>query len=241
MIDNITEKQLLCVKGKKFMGEYYKWVNPDKKEYICPACFDYGSKHGETMHKDSTPLLALHTLLSNEWKDCHIIWLGDEVDKPLDTNNYVLKLLDKHSIDFGYPHDVFDTICESYKNVSALFKEAEEDSKNEIDAYIYDIKNGIDAVNEYDIDINNPYDGLFLKTGRRYKYVINHTKKVYYSLEETDIVWNDGKKTTEVDPLPELLGFGRMLDLGDWVGDVIGVSDDKPDGYKLIDKIMLDI
>lgn len=26
------------------MGEYYNWVNVDKKEYICPADFDYGNK-----------------------------------------------------------------------------------------------------------------------------------------------------------------------------------------------------
>ena len=25
------------------MGEYYQWVNVDKKEYICPEDFDYGS------------------------------------------------------------------------------------------------------------------------------------------------------------------------------------------------------
>lgn len=33
------------------MGEYYRWVNVDKKEYICPEDFDYGSKFGASMHK----------------------------------------------------------------------------------------------------------------------------------------------------------------------------------------------
>ncbi len=38
------------------MGEYYNWVNVDKKEYICPADFDYGNKFHESMHKDSMEL-----------------------------------------------------------------------------------------------------------------------------------------------------------------------------------------
>lgn len=222
------------------MGEYYSWVNPDRKEYITPSDFDYGNKRGESMHRDSLPLIALHTLLRDEWKNCHIIWLGDEADIPEDSKNYVFKTLDKHSIDFGYPHDVFDTICESYKNVSGLFKEAENKVRNEIKYYIEDVKSGIqETFNEYGIDINNPYNGLFLKTCRRYKYIINHSKKTYYSLEETNIVWKDGCRTLEVDPLPELLGYGRMLDCGEWVGDIIGVDDQVPKDYTLIDKIVL--
>lgn len=40
------------------MGEYYNWINVDKKEYICPGDFDYGNKFHESMHKDSIPLHA---------------------------------------------------------------------------------------------------------------------------------------------------------------------------------------
>lgn len=50
------------------MGEYYKWVNIDKKEYISPRDFDYGNKFWESMNKDSAPLHALHVLLANEWR-----------------------------------------------------------------------------------------------------------------------------------------------------------------------------
>lgn len=37
------------------MGEYYNWVNVDKKEYISPSDFGYGSKFHESLHKDSVP------------------------------------------------------------------------------------------------------------------------------------------------------------------------------------------
>lgn len=50
------------------MSEYYIWVNVDKKEYISPFDFDYGSKYFESCQKNSTVLLALHTLLFHEWK-----------------------------------------------------------------------------------------------------------------------------------------------------------------------------
>lgn len=55
------------------MGEYYHWVNIDKKEYITPRDFDYGNKFHESMNKDSAPLHALHVLLANEWKGDRVL------------------------------------------------------------------------------------------------------------------------------------------------------------------------
>ena len=43
----------------------------------------------------------------------------------------------------------------------------------------------LDRFNEYGIDFEKPFQGLFIKQTNRYKYTVNHTKKVYYSLEET--------------------------------------------------------
>lgn len=69
------------------MGEYYNWINVDKKVYICPGDFDYGNKFHESMHKDSIPL---HT--KNDFLDPLPIlmgygrvtepgeWLGDIID-----------------------------------------------------------------------------------------------------------------------------------------------------------------
>ena len=48
------------------MGEYYKWVNIDKKEYLYPNDFGYGNKFRESMHKDSDPLHALRALLADD-------------------------------------------------------------------------------------------------------------------------------------------------------------------------------
>jgi len=217
------------------MGEYYRWVNVDKREYICPSDFDYGSKFWESMHKESVPLLALHSLLNNEWKGDHILWFGDERGVS-PSSNIVIQILYNQSVRIGYPGDAFDMVCESYRNVSGLFKEAEKNVREDIGYYLEDyLRNGqFDPYNEYGIDPGNPYEGLFLKTGRRFNFTVNHSKKIYYSLDETDILTSDHIKSIYFDPLPTLMGYGRVADPpGKWLGDIIGVSDQRPEGYTL--------
>lgn len=224
------------------MGEYYNWINVDKKEYICPRDFGYGNKFHESIHKDSIPLHALHILLADLWKGDRVLWFGDECPVSKYHQNNVIKFLYEQSADFGYPGDAYDMIWESYKNVSGLFKEAEEEVRKEIGYYIEDYKETgvLDCVNEYGIDLDSPYEGLFLISGRRYRYTINYTKKIYYSLDETDILFLDNTKNDFADPLPILMGYGRVTDLGEWLGDVIGVSDERPEGYSLIKEIYVD-
>ena len=104
-------------------------------------------------------------------------------------------------------------ICETYKNVSGLFKEAEEKT--------------------------NPFEGLFVKRGKKYKYTINHTKKVYYSLDETAVLYSDPTRSDFLDPLPILMGYGRVTDPGEWIGDIIGVSDQRPKEYELLTELRI--
>ena len=224
------------------MGEYYKWVNIDKKEYITPRDFDYGNKFWESMHKDSDPLHALRALLADEWRGDRVLWFGDEMRVTEHFPNEVIRILYAQSVEFGYPGDAYDMILDTYRNVSCLFKEAEEDVREEIGYYIKDYLElrRLEHYNEYGIDLKNPYEGLFLKTGRRYKYTINHTKKVYYSLDETDILFQNNTKNDFSDPLPILMGYGRVTEPGEWLGDIIGVSDSRPEGYLLLKKLYMD-
>ncbi len=224
------------------MGEYYNWVNVDKKQYICPADFSYGNKLHESMHKESEPLLALYALLNDEWRGDRVLWFGDECPVAKDSPYAIIRMLYEHSAAFGYPGDAFDTICESYRNVSGFFKTAEEDVREEIGYYLQEYKEHghFDHYNEYGIDVNHPFEGLFLKTGKRYRYTINHSKKIYYSLGVTDILYQDHSKNDYSDPLPLLMAYGRVADPGEWLGDVVGVSDSRPEGYSLIPKLYVD-
>lgn len=59
------------------MGEYYDWVNVDKKQYLCPCDFNLGSKYMESAWWDYNILGALYSLLSKEWKGDRVLFLGD--------------------------------------------------------------------------------------------------------------------------------------------------------------------
>lgn len=224
------------------MGEYYNWINVDKKEYICPGDFDYGNKSHESMHRDSIPLHVLHSLLIDEWKGNRILWFGDEYPISEQSSNNVIRNLYVQSKASGYPRDAFDMICESYRNISCLFKEAEKNVREVIGYYLDEYKEmgKLDYYNEYGIDFENPYEGLFLKHGRRYQFTINHSKKVYYTLDETDILFQNHTRNVFSDPLPILMAYGRIVERGEWLGDVIGVSDKRPEGYSLIKEIYVD-
>ena len=221
------------------MGEYYNWVNVDKKEYICPADFNSGSKFREIMHKDSAPLHALHTLLSGKWKGDRVLWLGDECLVSNQLSNNIIQILYDQSVQFGYLGEAFNMIYESYKNISGLFKEAEEEVREEIGYYLAELKNygKLEHCNEYGVNLEHPFEGLFIEQGKRYTYIINHTKKIYYLLDETQVFDQSHMRNEYLDPLLVLLGYGRVSNHGEWLGDIIGVSNQRPEGYVLLKEL----
>nr|DAT48803.1 MAG TPA: hypothetical protein [Caudoviricetes sp.] len=221
------------------MGEYYNWVNVDKKEYICPADFNSGSKFREIMHKDSAPLHALHTLLSGKWKGDRVLWLGDECLVSNQFSNNIIQILYDQSVQFGYLGEAFNMIYESYKNISGLFKEAEEEVREEIGYYLAELKNygKLEHCNEYGVNLEHPFEGLFIEQGKRYTYIINHTKKIYYLLDETQVFDQSHMRNEYLDPLLVLLGYGRVSNHGEWLGDIIGVSNQRPEGYVLLKEL----
>lgn len=224
------------------MGEYFNWVNVDKKEYLCPADFDLGNKLHESMYRGNAILSALHSLLSSEWRGDRILFLGDECKMPIDPKYEVLQILDNETRQRKTGH-YYDTVVENYRNVSCLFKEAEAEVRQGIDYYIKKLGNSSTVshdTNEYGINIDHPFDGLFLKCGKNYRYTINYTKKVYYSLDFTKILHLDRSENSNADPLPLLMGYGRSASLGSWLGDRIGVADEVEGPYTQIEEIMLD-
>ena len=142
------------------MGEYYKWVNIDKKEYLYPNNFGYGNKFRESMHKDSDPLHTLLALLADEWRGDRVLWFGDEMRVTEHFPNEAIRILYAQSVEFGYPGDAYDMILETYRNVSCLFEEAEEDVREEIGYYIeeYMELGRLEHYNEYGIDFEHPYE-----------------------------------------------------------------------------------
>lgn len=227
------------------MSEYFYWVNVDKKEYLCPADFDLGLKQHKSVARDNDLLGALHTLLAKEWNGDRILFLGDECPVPEHPSCEALCILDADTkmCDTGH---YYDTVVETYRNISSLFREAESKVRQYIQYYLDDLcdyKNGERTelpVNEYRIDSDRPFDGLFIKKGTNFTYIINYTKKVYYSFEHTHILFQNHSESTDYDPLPLLLEYGRRVNFGVWVGDRIGVSNTIDPEYTLIKEIVLD-
>ena len=60
------------------MGEYFDWVNVNKREYISPGDFDYDNRFHGSLHKNNPVLRALYELLSGRWKGDPVVFLGDE-------------------------------------------------------------------------------------------------------------------------------------------------------------------
>lgn len=222
------------------MGEYYDWVNVDKKEYICPNDFNQGNKRFESTARRNDLLCALRELLSKEWRGDHVFFMGDEAKIPEDTANETLQILYQHTVQWNHAGDVFDTVYETYKNVSGIFCAAEAEVRQEIEFYMDKLGKDNTMINEYGIDLERPFEGLFLRNGRDFRYTINHTKKICYSFGETKILNSDGTENDYADPLPLLMGYGRCMDTGSWLGDIIGVADQMPDGYTLLETIYLD-
>ena len=221
------------------MGQYYCWVNVDKKEYLCPDDFDLGNKLHESMSADNDLLCALWELLSAEWKGDRLVFLGDECNALDEVSNVVLDILVKHQAESGITGYLFDNVYETYRNVNCLFKGAEESVRDEIAFYLNVLKleNPI-RPNVYGININEPFKGLFLRNGRSFKYIINRTKKVCYSHEETKILLGDNSELDHADPLPVLMAYGgRRCDVGEWLGDIIDVNDTLPEDCKLLTEI----
>lgn len=223
------------------MGEYYNWINIDRKEYICPSDFDFGNKRFESIMRNNVFLDVLRDLLANEWNGCRIAWLGDECIISKETNNELLQELILQSETVARMESVIDTVFDSYKNVSGLYKEAEEEVRTEINFYIEDVKAGRkDAWNTYGINLDAPFENLFCRTGKSYKYIVNYTKKISYAFDQTQIMTKDGMLIDTIDPLPILLGYGRALEEGVWLGDVIGAADVIDESIKMLDSIIIE-
>jgi hypothetical protein len=112
--------------------------------------------------------------------------------------------------------------------------------RKEIEFYLEDLKDAdLNPTNVYGINPGNLYEGLFTRQGRDFAYTINHTKRVCYSLEQTRILAGDRGEKKDMDPLPFLMAYGSM-GIGEWLGDVVGVSDSIPKGYSLLDDIKID-
>ena len=225
------------------MGEYFIWVNADKKEYIDPYDFDYGNKFRESMTRQSEVLCALYALLAADWKGCRIGWIGDECLIPENYDMPFFDLLREDSKKCGDDDCIIDIVLESYRNVSCGFKSSEKVVRKAVARYFEVVEQGYDdEFDKYQVaGKSDPFEGMFVRDGMRFEYIINYTKKVCYSFSKTRFLDFNGKYRNDLDPLPVLMGYGRVTSCepGPWLGDIIGVSDAIDETITVLDHVNL--
>lgn len=217
------------------MGEYFNWVNVDKREYLCPGDFDLGNKLYESAGANNALLQALCALLTDDWRGDRLIWLGDYAEIPADTENAALKCLAAQHAAWleaeGVSEPVDTFIMCAYRNVSALFREAEIHVRPDIARMV---DNNDFSDNEYGVDPADPWKGLFARSGRPYRFAVNRSKREFLASERErqgvecrDSCWHSC--------LPVLFACGGTVNepyAGHWIGDRLSLSDEPPDGYR---------
>ena len=88
---------------------------------------------------------------------------------------------------------------------------------------------------------SDPFEGMFVRNGMRFEYIINYTKKVCYNFSKTKFLDCNDKYRNDLDPLPVFMGYGRVTSCepGTWLGDIIGVSDEIDETITVLDRVNL--
>lgn len=223
------------------MSEFFDWINIERKEFLSPVDFDWGANYHHSLQISNPLLPALYELLATDWKGCRIIHFGEESRISPDMAAKLFPSVNELST-----HDIFaDGIIDvfgTFKNISCQFAAAERYGRQNIQIFISSIGRHFMERNAYQIDPVAPYKGLFKRKGKTFNYIANHTKRVFYSLETTQMYMTDGTKYIDrtEDPLGYFVGYGASCPPGLWLGDIIGVSDEAPEGYAFLDKIYFD-
>lgn len=198
------------------MGEYFKWVNPKKKEFI--ECNPFGN--------NCSFMFNIARCLGDGYTDaaCNLIktrWHGDPVAYVGDYwwPDEVKDKVPEHIYN-NFLGATIDPICCEYKDITGEFNEAR--------GYTYTVYE-----NEECKEVE--YTGSFRLHAHHYRYAINESKQVYIDRNAAPIseIWafSDGTyfwdRDDPVTNLYVLETYSEMFDIS-WCCDVVTFSDEIP-------------
>lgn len=178
------------------MGQYYRILNLDKKEYLSSYDYDCGAKMMESAYiatnlKTNGYMAALSYLIDNQWKGDRVIMIGDYATLDWAENT---------------PTQIDAQFLASLKDEFPFIQEKDEDG------YL---------INLIDCDEHG-----FIKSNMKSKkkvkrYLCNNATKQYIDLNDLpiDYTYKDDDGTTKyghIYPLPILISIGNGLGLGDY-------------------------
>lgn len=209
------------------MGEYFEWINVDKKERLEMGAFGSGFKVMEPCWVGNKDIDAVCTLMSGRRRGDLVIFCGDYCLEWPDTSVEGLRKKEE------YGSVLLDWAEEEFVNITGIFKDAE----------------GLTYMVYGDDDRDEaPCEGPFDTDIEHRRFVVNHTKLVYYDRTRTPIrcIWphqlGGDERIMRFDPFPALFAKSNRLSMfcdhkndyieQDWVGDSVeAIDDEPPKGY----------
>lgn len=197
------------------MGQYFDWVNPDKKEMIGSYPWKCGFKLEENTYLGNEKTDAMLTLMATRWKGDRVIFLGDYAEFKNETNPYRRAF----ELDLG-GHGIEGYLFEDLEDVAGVFKWVRDEGDN----VHYDDETGDDV----------PYTGPFDTDIQAFRYVLDDDAQEYVDRLRCPVryISSNPLKVLRYDPVPILLcSFeGGHLDplYGRWFGHRVRPTNDAP-------------
>lgn len=209
------------------MGQYFEWVNFDKREIIATDPWPNGQKLHECAYIGCPETDATLTMLAGDWAGDLVVFLGDYAkfkDETHPGRHEVERRLDG-AISDDYTYD-FTDICGRFDYVRD-HPEAKHYVEHDDGSWDWSL-----------------YDGPFDVKIHQFRYVVNESKKEYVDRHRTAVRYIDKGtgRISRYDPFPELM-CSQTSGLEDpeheieglWFGDVIRPTDEHPgDGYTAV-------
>ena len=217
------------------MGQYYKAVNIDKREYLLPHSFNCGFKLMESCYVGNDFVNALTSLLSGPWHGDQVMYIGDYAwdegvlgDYPC-SGAALLRGLKENSVLDADP----------YAAAMSWHDAAEYCAVPETIEYVLRGGHGVSEVWE---PVTVPaHEGEIDCEEKR--YVVNETQGMFYDRDKLET--RQGCHLTQ-DPLLIFLAVGNGLGGGDyrsadarkqvgsWACQTISASNERPEGLREI-------
>ena len=215
------------------MGQYYAFVNMDKKERIRAHSFGSGLKLMESCYVGNDYMEAASHLLAGPWKGDRVLYCGDYAwdDSDGSACGRLRELAESDPYEFARSCEDISTRFSSCKGGTQL--ESFETS---------DGRQGFRSV---------PLEGSFDIKPEHYRYIANETKGVFVDREKAPVAWVWVDKgdfgITRTDPLPLFMAIGNghgggdywgpnQDQVGSWAGDEIVPTNERPgEGFREIE------
>ena len=207
------------------MGQYYTFVNMDKKERLYSHSFGAGLKLTESCYVGNSYMEAIAHLLAGPWKGDCVLYCGDYAWDDSDGSAY--KRL--HEVAQQDPYE----FAEQCKDISTQFAACEGNTR--LESFVApEGRQGYRPV---------PLEGAFDIKPEHYRYVVNETKGLFVDREAAPVAWvwagEEELGIARTDALPLFMAMGNGLgggdywgpnkdQIGSWAGDAIVPTNERP-------------